>query len=784
MTNDTLIGSSPTALDRAKDMVPESARFPVALGAAILIGWPILNAALPNGMPLGIVLLGAVLGSLTGMTAIGLVLVYRATRIVNFAQASLGSAAGVLSVLVFTTWGWNYFLSLFLGLIMAAAVGAAIDVVIIRRFFWAPRLILTLATIGLAQILGGIELGLPSLFGKPLVTNSFSTPIGGSFTLDPIFFKGPHIMVLVVVPLVVAALAWFLRGTSAGTGIRAAAENAERAMLLGVPVKRLSTIVWAIAATMSALSVMLTAPIQPLPPTVLGGPALLLPALAAAVLARMESLPKAFIAGVGVGIMQQAVFWNSSRSSITDVVFLVLILGALLAQRDKLSRADDASLSSWVGAQETPPLPAQLRNLPEVVWTKRGLLAAVGVFALVLPVLLTVSQINLLGTVALTYAIVALSLVMLTGWSGQLSLGQFAIAGAGAVAAANVMDHNLDLILALVASAIAGGAIALAVGLPALRIKGLFLGVTTLAFAIAMSNYFLNTAYFGSILPSGLTRPVLLTRFDLSDETTLYYFTLAIAVMTVGLARGLRAGRPGRVLVAVRDNERAAQARGVHTTRVKLMAFGASGAIAGLAGGLSMISLQGVPFGAFGSGQSFEAFSMVVIGGLTSVSGAFVGAFVLRGAQYFVGGGLQLIITGSGVLFLLLVFPGGLGQISLRIRDAFLRRVADRRGLVVPSLIADIRVEEEEDEEANRPKLEDLLSGADFGSMLVGDAGPGRAATTPRVAVPETMATGPIPMIDLRDSGDTAEVDLLRAEAESMRQRLEELERLVEGGRK
>lgn len=781
MTNDTLIETPPSALQRAQNLLPESTRLPAAIGVALLVGWPILNAVLPDGMPLGIVLLGAVLGSLTGMTAIGLVLVYRATRIVNFAQASLGSAAGVLSVMVFTTWGWNYFLSMFLGLVMAAVVGAGIEMVVIRRFFWAPRLILTLATIGLAQILGGVELALPSMFGKPLVTNSFTTPVGGSFTLDPIFFKGTHIMVLIVVPLVVAALAWFLRGTSAGMGIRAASENAERAMLLGVPVKRLSTIVWAIAASMSAMAVMLTAPIQPLPPTVLGGPAILLPALAAAVLGRMESLPRAFLAGIGLGILHQVVFWNTGRSSATDVVFLVVILAALLSQRDKLSRADDASMSSWVGAQETPPIPAQLRGLPEVIWTRRGLLVAVAALAIGLPALLSVSQLNLLGTVALTYAIVALSLVMLTGWSGQLSLGQFAIAGAGAVAAANVMDANLDLILALIASSVAGGVIALAVGLPALRIKGLFLGVTTLAFAIALSNYFLNTAYFGSILPSGLTRPVLLTRFDLANETTLYYFTLVVAVMTVGLARGLRAGRPGRVLVAVRDNERAAQARGVHTTRVKLMAFGASGAIAGLAGGLSMISLQGIPLGAFGSGQSFEAFSMVVIGGLTSVFGAFVGAFALRGAQYFLGGGLQLIVTGSGVLFLLLVFPGGLGQIALRIRDAFLRRVADRRGLVVPSLIADVRVEEK-DEEEDRPSLEELLSGSDFGSTLLGTST--QATTSTREPATSTTITAPVAMIDLTALEGSREVERLRAEAESMRSRLDELERLLEGERR
>ena len=198
--------------------------------AAALAAWPVAAAVLPNGLPIGIVLLGAVLGSLTGLTAMGLVLVYRASRVVNFAQAALGSAAGVLAVLLFISWGLNYFVSFALGVVVAAMAGAVVEVTVVRRFFWAPRLILTLATIGLAQILGGVELILPRAFGKPLVVNSFRTPLSGKFGVRPILFTGSHILVLIVVPIVAAALGWFLRRTAAGTAIRAASENAERAM--------------------------------------------------------------------------------------------------------------------------------------------------------------------------------------------------------------------------------------------------------------------------------------------------------------------------------------------------------------------------------------------------------------------------------------------------------------------------------------------------------------------------------------------------------------------------
>jgi branched-chain amino acid transport system permease protein len=721
---------------------------PVALAGAAAVAWAILAAILPHGMPAGIVLLGAVLGSLTGLSAVGLVLVYRASRVVNFSQASLGSAAGVLAILVFISWHWNYFLCLTLGVVVAASTGALVDRVVIRRFFWAPRLILTLATIGLAQVLGGIELGLPSLFGQPLVTNSFRTPLSSSFTLDPVLFTGNHVLIVVIVPVVAATLAWFLTKTSLGVAIRAASENAERALVLGIPVRRLSTIVWAIAAGLSALAVMLTAPIQALPPTVLAGPALLLPALAAAVLARMEHLPAAFVAGVGIGILQQVTFWTTSRSSATDVAFLVVIMGALLLQRDRLSRADDASASSWLATGETTPIPAELRRLPEVVWARRGVIAAVAAVALVAPALLSVSQVNLVGTVALVYALIGVSLVVLTGWSGQLSLGQFALAGVGGVVAANLLDSGVDLILVLAGASLGGAVGALVVGLPALRIRGLFLGVTTLALAVAMSTYFLNPSYFPSLLPSDLERPVLLTRFDLSSEITLYYFALVVVAAAAWTASNLRASRVGRLLIAVRDNERAARARGVNATLVKLGAFAFSGGLAGLAGGLLVLVFLAVGSGSFSAKQSFDAFAMVVVGGLTSVSGAIAGAFVLRWTQYAIGGSLQLIVTGAGVLVLLLAFPGGIGQLLTSARDHYLRRVAARRRIVVPSLIADVAT------------AEPVAASSEELHAIVARRRAARTQTNPTAA----------------------EVEQLRQEGEALRRRLEDLERQVSGG--
>jgi len=399
----------------------------------------------------------------------------------------------------------------------------------------------------------------------------------------------------------------------------------------------------------------------------------------------MESLPGALLSGIGVGVFQQAVFWNTSRSSLVDVGLLVAVLAGLLLQRDRLSRAGDAPETSWSAATETPPVPSRLARLPEVVWGRRALYAVALAGAVVAPNLASPSQISLLGSVTLVYAIVAVSLVVLTGWAGQISLGQFAIAGLGATVTGDlVAKTGADLFIALLAGAAAGIVTALLVGLPALRVRGLFLGVTTLAFAVPLSSFALNPANFPDLIPTQVDRPVVLSRFDLHDERTLYYFCLVMLVAALVLVSGIRRARPGRAMVAVRDNERAAQARGIRVSRTKLAAFAVSGALAGLAGGLHAVVLDGVRAGSFSPAMGFEAFSMVVLGGATSLSGALAGAMFLRYAQYALAGGLQLIVTGVGVLVVLLVLPGGLAQVTGGLRRRTFAFIARRRGIELP----------------------------------------------------------------------------------------------------
>jgi branched-chain amino acid transport system permease protein len=194
----------------------------------------------------------------------------------------------------------------------------------------------------------------------------------------------------------------------------------------------------------------------------------------------------------------------------------------------------------------------------------------------------------------------------------------------------------------------------------------------------------------------------------------MYFLCLAFLVIFIFLARGVRRARAGRVLIASRDNRRAAEAASVPTTGVILSGFVFSGILAGIAGGLHVIVLHGARVGTYPPVQSLEVFSMAVIGGLGSVGGVLLGVFSLRALQNIGSPGTRLIITGTGLLAVLLVVPGGLGQVAFNLRDRFLKVVAHRRGVLVPSLVADYRHAPEHDTAAeDHPEDEvDLLSGA------------------------------------------------------------------------
>jgi branched-chain amino acid transport system permease protein len=650
--------------------------------------------------PIGVLVQGLVIGGLTALLAFGIALVYRANRIVNFAGGDLGALPASLSVLLIVGGPTLPYLVAFpIGLATALALGAVIDFLLIRRFFKAPRLVLTVVTIGISLLLGGLSLVLPSLFDIETPPQSFPSPFDMTFSIGRTVFSGNDVIAMVAVVALIAGLTAFFRYTNIGIAVRATAEGAERASLLGVPVKRIETIVWVMATVLATTAIFLRAGVVGLPFGQLVGPALLVRALAAAVVGRMERFTTIFIASLALGVLESSIIFSTGRASIVDPILFVVIVAALVLQRrGAVARTDERS--SWQSAKDVRPIPKELIRVPEVRWGMLGLRAALVLLVLGLPVLLSEAQISLVAVILMS-AIVGVSLVILTGWAGQVSLGQVAFYGIGAAVGAHVTTAlGWDLSLAIIIAGCAGALAAMVIGIPALRIRGLYLAVITLAFALATSAYLLNPEFLHWLPQDRIPRPVLFNRIALDTETRYYYFVVGALLLTLAAVRGLRNSRTGRVLFAVRENERAAMAYGVNAVSAKLTAFAMSGFIAAAAGAMYVHHQQGLAATSFNVGRSLQVFIEVVVGGLGSPAGAILGVVFIEGITYFksifpetIRGFLGLFTSSIGMIVVLLVLPGGLMQGVYTVRDKLLRLVADRRKIMVPSLFADGRVQ-------------------------------------------------------------------------------------------
>jgi branched-chain amino acid transport system permease protein len=681
---------------------------------------------------LGSLASGVAAGALYGLIAVGLILIYRTNRIINFAVAAIGAFPAVLAALLIAVRGWDWWVVMPIALFGGPLIGALVEVTIIRRFATAPRLIVTVATIGVSQILAYITLLTPGWVGTEdgIAIQRVPSPVSGFKVTDKFgvtVFTGDYVLALAVVGGMALALAMFFRFTRMGIALRASAENADRASLLGIPVKRVGTVAWALAGLFGSVTIFLRSSIVGIPVDGSLGYQVLLFALAPAVVARMESIPVAVVAGMAVGVLEFSVLSRYGTNDLAAAIMLGFILVALLAQRTSLSRAQDTGVSTWQALKEYRPVPSELRGLREVR-AFRGALAAL-VVALVLGAPFLISQAET-GKLSLlpVFAMVAVSLVILTGWAGQISLGQFAIVGVGAITAGKLYaDFNFDFWATFLLGAVAGAIVAVVIGLPALRVQGLFLAVSTFALAGAAEKFFFSRKYsFGQgILPSQqasfeFRRPVLWERYDLDPERNFYYFAVAILVLATAAAWSFRRHHSGRVLISTRDNVRGAQAYGINTVRTRLAAFAVSGAIAGIAGVLLVYQQRAIDASTYGVGPSVAVFVATVMGGLTSLPGAVGGAVLIQAVNLFGDqriDNISLLVTGPGLLLILLFLPGGFAQGAYQIRDGFLRWVADRHSLIVPSLFADRRVETGEAEADVITKAEEHVEEVGFDAL-------------------------------------------------------------------
>lgn len=703
MTGVSSIDDDVTPAARTRSLVPVARGLGARAGGLALLltvcGVVMANHGVLRHIPItdGVIPIlarAAVLGLLFALFAVALVLVYRASRVINFAQGGFFVVAYALFYALAVSLGVTYWLAIPAAVLVGGAAGGLTELLFVRRFFRSTRLILAVVTIGIAQLLGGVATAVPGWIGHrddPII--GYVSPLRHlHLQWGAVRFTGDYLAVLVLATGALVALGAFLRFTSTGVAIRGAAENGDRASELGVNVRSLSTIVWTLAGLLAGLGAALEIPVLGYSPpsgaTPIAGGGILV-ALAAAVIAGMDDLPLAVIAAIGISAIQQTSFFAFRDTAYVDVVLLVVIVAAFLLQRRRLGRVDESAGSTWAATEEVRPIPTELARLPVV---RTGVRRGIGLLALVVlgfPFVMSPSQTNL-GSLVLIDGIIVISLVILTGWGGQVSLGQYALTGVGALAGGILIGNaHVPFALALLGGAAAGALVAVLLGLTALRVRGLYLAVTTLAFAIVTTTFVLDKSHLGKYAPTHVSRPVILF-VRTEDNRAFYYLCLLALLGACWAAAGLRRSRTGRVLIAMRDNERSAQAFGVNLVRTRLITFALSGFMAAAAGVLFVVHEHAVDAPSFGADASVQIFLTAVIGGLGSIQGALLGALYFAVVNFTIHGDVgRLFASSIGVLVVLLAFPGGLGSVAYALRDAILRRIAIRRRIWVPSLLAD-----------------------------------------------------------------------------------------------
>ncbi|HEX6489279.1 MAG TPA: ABC transporter permease [Candidatus Dormibacteraeota bacterium] len=675
-----------------------------------------------GGTPTAILFRALVDGLVGSLAAVGIVLMYRSLRIVNFAQVALPAVGAILAFdLIQLIPGFPTLVGIFAGLLLAAVMGGAMYLIFGVRFARAPRIVLTIATVFAGTFLSGGAKGLVDLLPflppvnlRPLAQNSGGIlmapylPFSGfHFTVGSfrLVFGFPELLGIGASIAAIAGLVAFLAFTRFGKALRAMAENSERAALLGISVGMLSLSAWVLSALLGGLADILAGTIHA--PARVFGPVpddLLIP-LVAATLARWRSFYSAVCATIGITVVQQALsFQQPGQASLFEGGLFVLVTGGLLLSSRGLGRTAQEA-TSWQGTQEIRAIPREMAGLPAIRAVRIGaLVLLLGVLA-ALPFFRSVSDIETVTSMALT-AMVVVSLMVLTGWAGQASFGQFAFAAVGSLAAGYLAGHvGLTFWLALPLAALVSAVVAVLVGFPALRTPGIFLVVATYAMAVAAHTALFDPKYFAWLDPGVVKRPTLFL-INLEDETWMYALAIVALILTILAVRNLRRTRFGRSVIAARENEADLQSAGFGTLRTKLAAFGLAGAIAGLAGGLLAIQQHGSNQTVFDSTQSTLVFEMLILGGASSISGALLGTAVFYGLVQLGDAvpGTAVFLAGLPLIILWLA-PGGLASILMSARDAALRIIAQRNRMIVPALYGDV------DPEALRLRLIPLAQG-------------------------------------------------------------------------
>jgi branched-chain amino acid transport system permease protein len=630
-----------------------------------------------------IALLGIVTGCYYALSASGIVLTYTATGVFNIAHFAIALLAGYLGWQLSGVWGVPLVLVIPIVLVVC---GPLLGLILERFVFRSLQQRGASSSEKLVAALGVtvVVLAVINVVWGPGVQGTSSEPVPRpfgvrAFEVGRFQFDAEQIGFFATV-LIAAGALWFLfNRTFLGTSIRAVVDRRELAELAAINANRVSQVAWSLGCTLAAVTGLII-PRGTLEPTriIFFG----IETFSVAVVARLTSVPKAILFGflvMGLGQSVLDVFEpfgqtgggsETYQAVVTNLSSIILFV-ALVAFR----RLDEVGTSGSTGQGLVVGAFGRAKASP--VGTATVVVsAAVAVFV---PFVLGSADLRL-AQVTLALCVIFISIVCITGFSGHLTLGQASIAGLGAffsARAANSLD--VPVLVAMVIGALVALAAGLLVGYPALRRKGLFLGLTTLGLALIIDRFVFNAQLFKGG-PGGLVveRPSLFG-IDLGGDTAFYFFELVVLALVLLLARNLRSGRLGRVMAAMRDSETAAQSVGIGMRRAKLFVFGVSSAMAGIGGALLTQANENWDTNTFNPVFGLFWFTAVVVCGISSLQGGILAAVLYVLIPRWLDTDVQSAIGlfGLGALFLGRL-PGGAAAQVGRIAALLRAKVAEQ----------------------------------------------------------------------------------------------------------
>ncbi len=630
-------------------------------------------------------LLGLGVGGVIAALAIGIVVTHRASNVINFAHAAVGTYLALVYYEFRSTGDLVHpFLipfvparfhlldrpvvasALSVALVVAAIVGLATYWLIFRPLRLAPPLARVVASLGLmTYLIGVMQVRFPT-------TGTSRTVLEGPLPNDLITFGSVSVNAdryLLAIGVIAAAITISLLGkfTNFGLATRANAENETGAVLLGISADRISALNWVLATVLAGAAMVLAAPIlNSLDPPVQS--LLVVPALGAALLGRFHSIGVAAAVGLAIGMLMSEISaaqaeWDSLKGiGLQQGLPFILVLIALIVRSDRTVGRGDLQFA------RLPAAPS-----PEI--TLRVTLLFVGLA--VLGLFQLDSEWRLAIIFSAIASIMALSVIVLTGFVGQISLATFALAGTAGFTMVKFGDlWGLGFPWAPLLGTIVAVVLGTLAGLPAIRIRGLTLAIATLAAAVAIEELVFKWSWLTGGIEGAQVDPPRLLGIDLqiSARGSLFprrefgFLVLAALLFAMYVVVNLRRSPTGRQWLAVRANERAAEAIGISAPRVKLSANAVAAFLAGIGGTLTAYQNGFVSASSFSSLKSLVLVAMTYLSGIAAPAAALVAGALTEKGLLTVGmdqlnddaSQYQFAVSGLFLIIDAIKFPSGI----------------------------------------------------------------------------------------------------------------------------